>query len=253
MNAEGALKGKVALVTGGNGAIGKAAALKMAQLGADICIVDREETGVENCAADMRALGVRAEIFVTDIRGAANCRAAVAFTLDRFGRLDALCNIANAFFPANAATMPESDWHEQLAVNLSAPVFLFQAAVPHLLQADGAVVNFSSCVAYMAQPYTAAYAATKAGLNQMTKALAKEYMDQPIRISCLAPGSMAMDTGSKAHIPADIDMAKIHRLPPNRGLISVERVAEVIAFLASDAGRGFHGACLSYDNGFSLG
>jgi NAD(P)-dependent dehydrogenase (short-subunit alcohol dehydrogenase family) len=138
-------------------------------------------------------------------------------------------------------------------MNLSAPFFLFQAAVPHLLEHDGAVVNVTSCAAFMAQPFTAAYTASKAGLTQMTRTLAKEHVDKPIRINCVAPGSMAISSGSRANIPVDVDMSKVQRLPATRGLIEMERVAELVVFLASEASRGIHGASLTIDNGMSLG
>jgi NAD(P)-dependent dehydrogenase (short-subunit alcohol dehydrogenase family) len=85
----------------------------------------------------------------------------------------------------------------------------------------------------------------------MTKVLAKEFIDQPIRINCLAPGSMSVSSGNAARIPDNVDMSKVQKL--SRALITVEDVAAVVAFLASDAAVGFHGACLTMDNGLSLG
>jgi NAD(P)-dependent dehydrogenase (short-subunit alcohol dehydrogenase family) len=147
--------------------------------------------------------------------------------------------------------MPESDWEATIAVNLSAPFYLIQAALPHLLAANGAVVSVGSCAAFMASPFTAAYTASKAGLAQMTKALAKEFIEQPIRINYLAPGSMSVSSGNAAKIPDNVDMKQVQKL--SRRLIDVTEVAAVAAFLASDASVGFHGACISMDNGLSLG
>jgi NAD(P)-dependent dehydrogenase (short-subunit alcohol dehydrogenase family) len=247
------LSGKAALVTAGSGALGRAIALQLARLGANLCLVDADQQALNAAAEEIRSLGVRSEIFVTNIAVPANCRAAVAAAVATYGRLDILCNVATVFFPAHAQTMPEVDWHSTLATNLSAPFFLFQAAVPHLLENDGAVVNVTSCAAFMAQPFTAAYTASKAGLTQMTKALAKEYIDKPIRINCVAPGSMAISSGNKINIPADVDMSKVQRLSAPRGLIEVQRIAEIVAFLASEASHGIHGASLTVDNGMSLG
>jgi NAD(P)-dependent dehydrogenase (short-subunit alcohol dehydrogenase family) len=103
----------------------------------------------------------------------------------------------------------------------------------------------------MASPFTAAYTASKAGLAQMTKALAKEFIDQPIRINYLAPGSMSVSSGNAAKIPSNVDMSKVQKL--SRNLIDVAQVATIVGFLASDASAGFHGACISMDNGLSLG
>jgi NAD(P)-dependent dehydrogenase (short-subunit alcohol dehydrogenase family) len=113
------------------------------------------------------------------------------------------------------------------------------------------MVSVGSCAAFMASPFTAAYTASKAGLAQMTRALAKEFIEQPIRINYLAPGSMSVSSGNATKIPDNLDMSKVQKL--SRNLIDVTGVAAVAAFLASDASAGFHGACITMDNGLSLG
>jgi NAD(P)-dependent dehydrogenase (short-subunit alcohol dehydrogenase family) len=240
--------GKAALVTGASGDLGKAIARRLADAGASICLVDPDAAALEAFAAE---LGGKTAFHAAEVRGQANCRAAVEAAVAAFGRLNALINVANVFAPAQSAEMAEADWEATLAVNLSAPFYLIQAALPHLLAAHGAVVSVGSCAAFMATPFTAAYTASKAGLAQMTKALAKEFIEQPIRINYLAPGSMAVGSGNAAKIPSNVDMTKVQKL--SRSLIDVTQVAEIVAFLASDASAGFHGACISMDNGLSLG
>lgn len=254
MPAIGDMTGKAALVTGAAEGIGWGVALKLAQAGADVCLVDVDAAALDVRAQELRAMGVRACVQAADIAEPDACEAVVAAAVAAFGRLDALCNVANAFFPARATGMSRADWDRTVATNLSAPFHLMQAAIPHLLEADGAVVNMSSCIAFMSMAYTAAYAATKAGLTHMTKALAMEYRDQPIRINAVAPGGMyAVSTGATKHIPADLDATLFQRFTPARGYVEIDQVAEMIAFLASDASRGYHGACISIDNGVSLG
>jgi len=245
------MKGKAALVTGASGDLGKAVALRLAASGADICLVDPDSSAMEACAGKVEALGVRVHVHASDLKGAASCRAVIDAAVEILGRLDALCNVANVFAPAHAGEMAEADWEATLAINLSAPFYLFQAGLPHLLQASGAVVSVGSCGAFMASPFTAAYTASKAALVQMTKVLAKEFIDQPIRINCVAPGSMSIASGNAAKIPDNVDMAQVQKL--SRDLITVDDVAALVAFLASDAAVGFHGACLTMDNGLSLG
>jgi NAD(P)-dependent dehydrogenase (short-subunit alcohol dehydrogenase family) len=254
MPAVGDMTGKAALVTGAADGIGWGVAVKLAQAGADVCLVDADAAALEGRAEELRALGARACVQALDITEPDACEAVVAAAVEAFGRLDALCNVANAFFPSRATSMARADWDRTVATNLSAPFHLMQAAIPHLLKADGAVVNMSSCIAFMSLAYTAAYAATKAGLTHMTKALAMEYRDQPIRINAVAPGGMyAVSTGATKHIPADLDAKLFERFTPVRGYVEIDQVAEMIAFLASDASRGYHGACISIDNGVSLG
>jgi NAD(P)-dependent dehydrogenase (short-subunit alcohol dehydrogenase family) len=247
------MPGKAALVTGATGKLGKAVAQALAEAGARLLLVDPDAVSLERTRAELLSAGREAATHVSDLAGVAQCRAAVAAATRAFGRLDALCNVANVFCPSHAHDMAESDWEKTLAINLSAPFYLFQAALPHLLEAHGSMVSVGSCAARMAQPYTAAYAASKAGIEQMTRVLAKEFIDQPIRINCVAPGSMAVDSGSAARVPDNVDMSRVLKLTPSRGLIDPASIAGIVAFLASDASKGFHGACLTMDNGISLG
>jgi NAD(P)-dependent dehydrogenase (short-subunit alcohol dehydrogenase family) len=248
------MTGKAALVTGAADGIGWGVALKLAQAGADLCLVDSDAAAVEQRGNELRALGILVQVEACDIADPDACETVVMAAVEAFGRLDALCNVANAFFPSRATGMARADWDQTVATNLSAPFHLIQAAIPHLLKTDGAVVNMTSCIAFMSVAYTAAYAATKAGLTHMTKALAMEYRDQPIRFNAVAPGGMyAVSTGATKHIPADLDAKLFDRFTPVRGYVEIDQVAEMIAFLASDASRGYHGACISIDNGVSLG
>ena len=248
------MKGKAALVTGAASGLGRGTALALARAGADVFLVDLNAAGLAETAEQIRALGVRAETYAADLSAAEACRTAVAKAAEAFGRLDALCNVAGVIMFSHTPDMPEADWQKTLAVNLSAPFFLIQAAIPHLLEADGAVVNVTSSAAFVGEAYVAAYCATKAGLTHMTKALAMEYRDQPIRINAVAPGGMyAVSTGATKHIPQDLDTTLFQRFTPARGYVEIDQVAEMIAFLASDAARGYHGACISIDNGVSLG
>jgi NAD(P)-dependent dehydrogenase (short-subunit alcohol dehydrogenase family) len=247
------MKGKAALVTGGASGLGRATALELARAGADVCVVDLNAAGLEETAALLRTLGVRVLAHATDLAEAENCAGAVAAAVSGFGRLDALCNVAGLLFFAHAAEMPAAQWHKTIAVNLSAPFFLCQAAIPHLLSQNGAIVNVTSSASFIGEAYLAAYCASKAGLTHMTKALAMEYMHQPIRINAVAPGGMITGMGASLKMPEGADMSLIKRFTPLRGVVEVEGVAAMIAFLASDAARGYHGACISIDKGITAG
>jgi NAD(P)-dependent dehydrogenase (short-subunit alcohol dehydrogenase family) len=246
-------KGRAALVTGVAGEIGRATALRLAALGADLCLVDEDAVLLEALATDARASGVRAVTHAADVARAENCRAAVAAAVAAFGRLDALCNLANAFYPARAAEMASDDFERTLAVNMAAPFFLFQAAIPHLLASNGAVVNVSSAAGVIATPNTAAYSASKAGLDHLTRVLAKEYMDSSVRINAVAPGSVAAGLIPQTQRPSGVDPKTMQRGLAARGFITAEDIADVVAYLASDAAHAYHGAVIAFDKGLSLG
>lgn len=247
------MKGKAALVTGAASGLGKGTALALARAGADVCIVDMNASGLEEAAGAVRALGARAHVHQTDLSKAENCRAAVAAAVHAFGRLDALCNVAGIIVFTNAHEMAQADWEKTIAVNLSAPFYLIQAAIPHLLEANGAAVNVASSGGIVGEAYLGAYCASKAGLMHLTKALAMEYMHKPIRFNAVAPGGMITNIAANIKMPADVNYDLIKRFSGLRGVVEVDDVAELIAFLASDAARGYHGACISIDKGITAG
>ncbi|TAL04444.1 MAG: SDR family oxidoreductase [Rhodospirillaceae bacterium] len=253
MPAASSMRGKAALVTGAASGLGRATALAVGRAGADVCIVDMNAAGLQDTAAQVRALGVTALVHATDLSIGSNCGGAVKAAVDAFGRLDALCNVAGIIVLCHAAEMAVADWERTMAVNLSAPFYLSQAAIPHLLKAEGAIVNVTSSAAFVGEAYAAAYCASKAGLTHMTKALAMEYMHKPIRINAVAPGGMATNIAANFKMSPDFDYTLIQRFSGLRGMVEVDDVAELVAFLASDAARGYHGACISIDRGITAG
>jgi len=247
------MTGKVALVTGAAGGLGKSTAITLARAGANVCIVDINADGLEATAEIIRALGRDALTQTIDIGIADNCAAAIEAAAQKFQRLDALCNVAAVFVPSHTTEMSINDWNKTLAVNLSAPFLLIQSAIPHLLKTQGAVVNVTSCAAHMGQAYLAAYSATKAALTNLTKSLAMEYMHRQIRFNVVAPGGMMTALAAGLRNLKDPDISLLSRISPLRGVVEIDDVAEMVAFLASDAARGYHGAVINIDNGITVG
>ena len=247
------MAGKVALVTGAGSGLGRATALKLASVGAGVAIVDINADGLAETQALLNDSGAVSHLIVADLSEDQACHAVVAETVAQFGRLDALLNIAGIIYLANSADMPAAQWHKTMAVNLSAPFFLSQAAIPHLLEAEGAIVNIASSAAFIGEAYAAAYCATKAGLVNLTKAMAMEYMRKPIRINAVAPGGMMTNIAANFRPPEGSDIDLIKRRSPTRGELEVYDVADMAVYLASDAGRGYHGACVTIDSGITAG
>ena len=254
MYAPSDMTGRVALVTGAAAGLGKATALRLAEVGADIAVLDLAAGPLAQTAQAIRAMGRRVLELPLDLSQRENCAHAVERTVGHFGRLDALCNVAGVMLPGRTTMITDAEWDLTMAVNLEAPFFTIRAALPHLLEAKGAIVNVSSCASFQGQAYFAAYCATKSGLTNMTKALAMEYMHEPIRINAVAPGGMMTGlVGGMARL-AGCDPALIGRIGSARPeLCEIEDVAECVAFLATDAARGYHGACIQIDAGVTAG
>jgi NAD(P)-dependent dehydrogenase (short-subunit alcohol dehydrogenase family) len=125
--------------------------------------------------------------------------------------------------------------------------------LPHLITARGNIVNIASSNGLMGTAYTGPYSATKAALINLTKTLAMEYVEEPIRVNAVCPGPMATEFASGVQPPATIKHDKIVRYSGLRGMGSAAEVAKVVAFLASDAAAGVHGAIWTADLGTSAG
>lgn len=247
------MKGKAVLVTGAASGLGRACAVRMAQAGADVCIVDVNAEGLEQTAATIRDSGVQVLVHAVDLTVQDNCRTAVEIAVREFGRLDALCNVAGIIVMCNAHEMKAEDFERTLAINFSAPFWLIQAAIPHLLENNGAVVNVSSSGSFIGEAYVGAYCATKAAINSLTKALAMEYIHKPIRFNAVAPGGMMTNIAANMRPPEGFDRELVKRYTPLRGLVEVDDVADMVTFLASDAAQGYHGAIISIDKGITAG
>ena len=253
MIATGDMTGKVALVTGAASGLGRAVALNLAAAGAQVALTDVNREGLQETCDLMGSGAAEALVHPADLSDPAMASVAVAATVGRFGRLDALCNVAGLIYFANTPEMPFEQYQRTIAVNLTAPFLLSQAAIPHLLKSEGAIVNVVSTAALIGEAYAAAYCASKAGLLQMTKAMAMEYQKKPIRINAVAPGGMITNIAVNLRMPKGVDGELIKRFSGMRGTVEVDDVAAMVAHLASDAGRGFHGACVTIDAGISAG
>ncbi len=245
------MKGKAALVTGAASGLGRATAVKLAEAGADLCIVDVNGDALAETAAMLG--GAQVLSHVANLAEPEACKGAVTAAAARFGRLDALCNIAGIIKFANSHEMAQSDYLLTIAINLNAPFFLSQAAIPHLLETNGAIVNCASSAAFIGEAYAAAYCASKAGIVNMTKAMAMEYSRRPIRINAVAPGGMITNIANGMTMPEGVEYDLIQRFSGLRGTVEVDDVADLVTMLASPAGRSYHGACVSIDAGITAG
>jgi meso-butanediol dehydrogenase/(S,S)-butanediol dehydrogenase/diacetyl reductase len=247
----GRFEGKVALLTGAASGIGRACATRFAAEGASIYGADIDEEGLAETAERVARTGGKMEAGRFDLSRPADCREAVETAVAAFGGLHVLGNIAGMNRFHIFSEMREEDWHRMLAINLSAPAFLSQAAIPHLLGNRGCIVNVASVAGLIGQAYTVAYCVTKGGVIQLTRALAAEYAKTDLRVNAVAPAGVDTPMSRQLEFPEAMDWTLAKRYVGHRGMASADEVAGAIAYLASDDARFVHGAVLSMDGGIS--
>jgi NAD(P)-dependent dehydrogenase (short-subunit alcohol dehydrogenase family) len=244
-----ALNGKVALITGTSAGLGATTARLFAERGASVFGIARDEARLAEVFADVPG-GTYASV---DVTTPAACRQAVTDCVAAFGRLDVLVNVAGFHRMRHTATMSDEDWEQDLAVNLNGPFHLCRAALPHLLQTGGNIVNVASIAGVEGEVYSAGYCAAKHGLVGLTRALAVEFTKEKLRVNVVCPGGMPTAQATEFEAPENADWDLIMRIASPRGFMDTADVAKVIAFLASDDAAAVHGAVYRVDNGKGAG
>ncbi|MBK6278404.1 MAG: SDR family oxidoreductase [Gammaproteobacteria bacterium] len=240
--------GKVVMVTGAGSGIGRATALRFASEGARVSASD---VNAEGLAATMGMLdGAGHHSRVVDVSQAQACRDAVAATVADCGRLDVLCNIAGFAGAYHLHEVTDEFWQRMIAVNLSGVFFMCQAAMPHLLQTKGNIVNMASSAAIVGQVYNAAYCASKGGVNMLTKALAVEFASRGVRVNAVCPGGVNTALTQSFRVPENPDLALFSRLSSLvQPMAEPGEIAGAVAYLASEEARFITGDSLTIDGG----
>jgi NAD(P)-dependent dehydrogenase (short-subunit alcohol dehydrogenase family) len=228
------LAGKVALVTGGGQGIGRGIARRLLGEGMRVLIAEIDEEAGAEAQAELAALGE--VLFVpTDVGDEAQVAAAVAQTLDRWGRLDGLVCNAGIANPANAPleTLALADWNRVLATNLTGPLLCAKHAAPALRASRGAIVQIASTRALQSEPHSEAYAASKGGLLALTHALAVS-LGPDVRVNCISPGWIEVrDMRKRSRAVAPALRPEDHAQHPAGRVGLPNDVADLAAFLLS--------------------
>lgn len=254
-DANATFAGKSILVTGASSGLGAAAVRRFAAGGGNVYAAARDQERLAAVAESCADLPGEVRFGRLDVSVPGDCKAAVAATVAAFGRLDVLVNNAGRHDFRMTTEVTEEEWAYDIALNLSGAFFTSQAAIPHLLAAGGGgnIVNVASVAGLMGESYSAAYTASKHGIVGMTKALAIEYLNAPLRVNCICPGGMNTPQVTTIDVPEGADWDLIMRVSAKRGLMEADSVATVITFLASDAAASVHGSILPVDHGHLAG
>jgi len=245
------MKDRVALITGGGTGIGEATARLFAEEGAAVCVTGRRKAPLGEVVAAIKAAGGRAMAVSGDVAKTEDCRRMAEETTAAFGRIDVLVNNAGTSTLTRADEISDELWDETIGTNLSGAFRLIRAVLPGMIaQGSGSIVNVSSVLGQTGMRGAAAYGASKAGLDQLTRVLAVEYADRGIRVNSVAPGWVHTPMNRSVRVHATLYDRLKKRHPMGR-FGTPDEIARAILHLASDEAAWTTGAVLSADGGWS--
>ena len=241
---------KVVVVTGGSKGLGRAMCLGFAEAGADVVVASRKLEPCEAVAEEVRALGRRALAVSCHVGDWAQCEQLVEATVAEFGRIDVLVNNAGiAPVPPSLLGVTEDLFDKTIAVNLKGPLRLSALAAEHM-PPGGAILTISSKASTNPSPFTVVYAAAKAGLNALTRAMSIEFAPKGIRVNGIICGTFDTDS-LRASMPRQEMMdAMADRLSVGR-IASADEIVGTALYLATDASSYLDGQMLTLDGGGS--
>ncbi len=245
------LSGRTALVTGGSKGLGRTIAGALARAGADVAITSRTQSDLDQVAEELRQHGHRALAVAANVANEDSIRRMVDQVVAEFGHIDILVNDAGIEGSGAIVEMDATHWDTVMAVNLRGPMLCCKHVGPHMIQRrSGKVINVASVLASRVARYVAAYAASKAALVQLTRALALEWIRHNIQVNALCPGYF-LTPMNQEFFETKAGHTLISKLPIGR-LGQVHELEGAAVFLASDATSYITGTTLYVDGGHSL-
>jgi 2-deoxy-D-gluconate 3-dehydrogenase len=246
------LSGRVALVTGGNGGIGLGMARGLAEAGADIAIAGRNQQKSEAAALALAALGIKTAVIEVDVTDEASCRAMVDGTVARLGRLDILINNAGINIRKQPQDYTLAEWRQVIESNLTSAFTCSHAAYPHMKAAGaGKIINIGSMMSIFGASFAPAYAASKGGIVQLSRALATAWAKDNIQVNAVLPGWIDTDLTRRARAEVSGLNSVVLMRTPARRWGTPEDMSGIALFLASKASDFVTGTAIPVDGGYA--
>ena len=255
------LAGQVAIVTGAGRGIGRATALELARLGADIVVAELDRTTAERTAVEVKGLGRRVSVVPTDVTSRTDLKAMTEHTRTEFGRIDILVNNAGIYRAALPLDITEEHWDAVMNINARAVFFASQAVLPTMIaQKRGTIISLASMAGKTGSRTNLPYNASKAAVISITKSLALAHAADGIRVNCVCPGFVETDmwtavTREQSALlglsPEDFNRQRAAQVPLGR-MERPEDVANVIGFLASDRAGYMTGQAINVTGGLIM-
>lgn len=247
-------KDQVVVVTGASSGIGKDIAQRFYQEGAIMALCSRSAARVEKAVSEYAELpSSRVMTMSADMRLVADVRAFVDAVIARFGRIDVLVNDAGLSFPKPSLEVTEEDWDTTVDTNMKGYFFMAQAVAKAMIERGirGSIVNIGSVNSVTVVVGQACYAATKAGISQMTRSLGREWGRMGIRVNCVAPGSIPAECNRVMYSDPAVLKAMCDKLPMGRRGIPHE-ISDAVMYLSSEQASYITGQTLFVDGGLTL-
>ena len=247
------LKGRVAVVTGGNGGIGLGMAKGMASIGASIVVAGRNADKAADAVKQLQAMGAEATFIPVDVSEDKSCADLIAASAAHFGRLDILINNAGINNRKQPDEYEMTEWRGVLDVNLNSAFACCQAAYPEMQKAGGGkIINIGSMYSLFGGAYTLPYAASKGGIVQMTKGLAAAWAKDKIQVNAVLPGWIDTELTQNARRVVDGLHDNVLRRTPAGRWGDINDMAGIAAFLASPGSDFVTGTAIPVDGGYAV-
>jgi NAD(P)-dependent dehydrogenase (short-subunit alcohol dehydrogenase family) len=247
------LEGKVAVVTGAASGIGRGIAIRLAEMGAVVAVLDIDEKNGHETVAEIEKNDGRSFFVKCDVSLKADCHGAVHYVVEKSGKIDVLCNCAGIAIRKDVVELSEEEWDRAVDITLKSVYLLSHEAIPHMIRnGGGSVINVGSGWSLKGGPRAAAYCAAKAGVVNLTRAMGIDHGKHNVRVNCVCPGDVDTPMLHSERAQLGQNEEEFLREAANRPLARIgtpDDIANAVLFLAGPMSNWITGAALVVDGG----